>query len=64
MDRRFTQILQDLDGFIVSYQAMIPGKSNDALVKVYNKQFKSIVGRNFALGNLGFRVTGFVVSGL
>jgi len=64
MDRRLRQLLLDLDGFIIAYQGMIPGKANDVQVEVYNKQSESILSRNFALGDLEFRGTGFVVSGL
>lgn len=63
MHGRLTQMLLDFNGYIIAYRTMIPGKVNDSLVAIYNREFQKIVGHDLALGDPGFQGVSYVVPG-
>lgn len=60
---RITHLLVDFEGRIIAYKTLVPGRSNDALTAIYNKQFQEIIGSRLALGDPGFRGTHYIVGG-
>ncbi len=63
MHGKLTQILLDYDGYVISFMTNIKGRIHDSMAALYNKDFKRIVGNNFALGDPGFAGVDYVISG-
>lgn len=63
MHGRLTQVLIDYEGNVIAFLTNVPGRCNDALVAMYNEDFKRIVGDNLVLGDPGFQGVQWVVSG-
>ncbi|KAL9642569.1 hypothetical protein ABK040_011135 [Willaertia magna] len=60
---KMSQILLDYEGYIIAFLTKIKGKIYDSLSANYNKNFKRILGSDFALGDFGFNGVGYVISG-
>ncbi|KAL9645636.1 hypothetical protein ABK040_015851 [Willaertia magna] len=60
---KMSQILLDYEGYIIAFLTNIKSKIHDSLSANYNKDFKRILGSDFALGDPGFNGVGYVISG-
>jgi hypothetical protein len=63
MHGRLTQVLLDLEGYIIAFLTNIPGKVHDSLSGMYNKLFPRILGQYFCIGDSGFNGVQYVVPG-
>lgn len=59
-----THLLIDYQGYIVAFQTNIHGRNHDAVIGTYNKLFKRILGKKFALTDPGFEGNSNVVAGI
>ena len=54
----------DLDSIIIFFLTNIHGKRHDGLVGTYNRFFKQILGRKFAIADTAFNGNSNIVAGL